>query len=198
MPLVGAAAATGGLARWATAAPRPSYFLITDTPDADRLALYRAAGAARWHVTTTPIEAAAQDLSLLVEGAVVDPTRNAHVARPVATFAHDVRRRSRPGRFLLTLEPAPATDDAATFSYDGRIVDRVRLDRNYDRIEMPGVMGPTVFRLHDGHLSVVTSSCRHELCRKMGTRASGKIICAPNRLVATLPGRPGLIDAVTG
>ena len=85
------------------------------------------------------------------------------------------------------------------FEHDGQVCDQIPLHDNFARIEMPGLLGPTVFTLQDGRLSVVTSSCRHQLCKKMGARAGGRIICAPNRLVATLP-RPASmgLDAVTG
>jgi hypothetical protein len=56
----------------------------------------------------------------------------------------------------------------------------------------------TVFAVDDGQVRVRSSSCRHELCRNCGKVSSGRIVCAPNRLVATVAGVRSPYDAITG
>jgi hypothetical protein len=110
-----------------------------------------------------------------------------------------VRARTTPGTVLLTVEaPRPHGGDTIVLASDGRTCEHVDPRRTYGRIVIPGALGPMVFQLRDGRLSVVEASCRHALCRKMGARASGRILCAPNRVVATLPGSQARLDAWTG
>ena len=55
-----------------------------------------------------------------------------------------------------------------------------------------------VFEIKDGRLSVSYTDCPNRQCQKMGSVGSsgGSIICAPNRVSATVEG--GGIDAFTG
>jgi hypothetical protein len=193
-----------GLGLWAGGASRssasPAYFLLTDDPDGDLWRLIRSDGrsAAPASVTRTPVGPSAQDLTLLVDGAAVDPIRQ-RVPPAVARLAHAMRGRQSPAHTLLAIEPHAADlGGDILFEVDGVAVERIPVDQKYSRIEIAGVQGRNVFRLEGGRLSVVDTSCRHELCRRMGAQSSGRIICAPNRLVATLPGRAPLIDAITG
>ncbi len=202
LSLAGLTPFLASMAPWPSVLDRSSFFLLTDRPADDLPRLLRLIGAEAEAMETAvrPMPPAAQDLSLLRQGHLVDPTRTPDVPPPVAHLAAELRARPHPGTALVTVEPRQAAPhDEVVFEYDGRVYDRVSLHRSYARIEMPGRLGPTVFRLHDGQLSVVTSSCRHQLCKKMSGQATGRIICAPNRLVATLP-RPALpgIDAITG
>lgn len=196
----GAVAAGAWVQMHATA--RASYVAVTAAPGVDLAHLQRLAGFdahPAMHVSVLPIEPAAQDLTLLVDGRLLDPTQPHAGAGTLAGFAAELRRRREPGRFLLTVEPArPAGEGVVRFEVDGVLHDQVGLDRDYRRIEVPGAMGTTVFRVEKGRVSVVEASCRHALCRKTGPCASGRIVCAPNRLVATLPAASSLIDAVTG
>ena len=197
-----------GLTPWVTSFapwdPRPRYassFIITDRPaeDGPRLVHLLGLDLAAAHIARTPMQPAAQDLSLIQHGGLVDPTIPG-VSEPLAGFAAELRARPQPGSVLVSVEPRQETpQDVVIFEHDGQVYDQIPLHHNFARIEMPGVLGPTVFALQEGRLSVVTSSCRHQLCKKMGTRSGGRIICAPNRLVATLP-RPASmgLDAMTG
>lgn len=198
-----------GLMPWATrpaarhlAVDGTSFFLVTDRPTADPARLVRLLGLdpSAISVTTRSMDPAAQDLSLFRRGHLVDPTRSAAVAPPLADLAAELRARPQPGAFLVTLTSRPSVPgDAVVFEVDGRVYDQVPLDRSFGRIVVPGAQGPTTFELRDGRLSVVSSSCRHQLCKKMGPRTDGALVCAPNRLVATLPPpAPSLFDAVTG
>lgn len=200
--LAGVGSLMAGASCWHREATRPSYFLITAQPDADRERLLRLAGLARvasLNVTTSPIQPAGQDLSIFCQGRLLDPAQDEAVARPMANFAQELRARPRRGHVLLAIEPTPPRPaDVVTFEHDGVVIDRISLRKNYTHIDVPGEQGPTVFRLREGKLWVVASSCRHELCKKMGARATGAFICAPNRLVATLPSTPGVMDAITG
>jgi hypothetical protein len=201
MSLAGAGTLAVGASYWLREEPLPSYFLITEQPDADLARLRRLAGLphpAALNVSTAPIPPAGQDLSILYRGRLLDPAQAEDAARPVADFARTLRARPRRGHVLLAVEPAPRRpDDVVTFEHNA-VVDRISLRKPYAYIDMPGAQGATVFRLRDGKLWVVASSCRHELCMKRGPQTAGRIICAPNRLVATLPHAPGAVDAITG
>ena len=197
-----------GLTPWVTSfapwnpAPRhTSSFIITDRPAQDLPRLLRLLGLdpAASHIARAPMQPAAQDLSLLHDGGLVDPTTPG-VSDPLAGFAAELRARPQPGSVLVSVEPRQETPrEVVVFEHDGQVYDRIPLHHNFARIERPGVLGPTVFALQEGRLSVVTSSCRHQLCKKIGARSGGRIICAPNRLVATLPHPASLgLDAVTG
>ena len=200
--------ALAGLTPWMASvvpwSPAPRYasaFLITGRPAQDLPRLLRLLGLdpAAAHIARTPMQPAPQDLSLLHHGSLVDPLTPG-VPAPLAGFAAELRARAQPGTMLLSVEPRQETPrDVVVFEHDGQVYDQIPLHHTFARIEMPGVLGPTVFTLQEGRLSVVASSCRHQLCKKMGARAGGRIICAPNRLVATLP-RPASVrwDAVTG
>ncbi len=201
LSLAGLTPLVTSFAPWSPAPRRASSFIITDRPSEDVPRLLRLLGldAASARVTKTPMQPAAQDLSLLRDGRLIDPTMP-EVPDALARFAAELRARAQPGALFVSIEPRRDTPrDVVVFEYDGQVYDQIPLHRSFDRIEMPGLMGPTVFALREGRLSVVTSSCRHQLCKKIGARAGGRIICAPNRLVATLP-RPASIglDAVTG
>ncbi len=200
LSLAGAGSLVAGLSLWRSAPA--AYFLITAHPEADRARLLRLAGyahAGASSVTATPIAPSAQDLALLVGGVLVDPGRSGAVPPELATFVQAMRARKTPGHVLLAIEPeAPAAGAAVVFECDGVVVEQIALDKNYRRIELPGALGQTVFQLRDGRLSVTEASCRHQLCRKMSGHTAGKIICAPNRLVATITGSPVGVDAVTG
>ena len=188
-------------APWDPTPRTASSFMITDRPADDLPRLLRLLGLdpATAHITKMPMQPAAQDVSILHDGRLVDPATPG-VPGALAGFAAELRARPQPGAVLVSVEPRRATPgDVVTFEYDGQVYDQVSLHRAFDRIEMPGLLGPTVFALREGQLSVLTSSCRHQLCKKMGARASGRIICAPNRLVATLPRSASMrLDAVTG
>jgi hypothetical protein len=192
-----------GLGLWVNggrAQAAPAYFLLTDDPEGDLWRLTRAAptSSVPVAVSRTPVAASPQDLTLLVHGVPVDPLRQ-RVPAGVSALAAEMRRRQQPAHTLLAIEPqAVPVGSEVLFEVDGVLVERVRLDRTYHHIEIAGVQGTNVFKLEKGSLSVVRTSCRHELCRKAGARSSGRIICAPNRLVATMPQSHGLVDVVTG
>ena len=201
LTLAGLTPLVTSFAPWDPTPRAASSFMITARPADDLPRLLRLLGLdpAAAHITRTPMQPAAQDLSLLRDGKLVDPTTPG-VPEALAGFAAELRARTQPGSALVSVEPRREMPrDVVVFEYDGQVYDEVSLHRAFDRIEMPGLLGPTVFALHEGQLSVLTSSCRHQLCKKMGARTGGRIICAPNRLVATLPRPASLgLDAMTG
>lgn len=202
MSLAGAGTLAAGTAyRYFREVPS-SYFLITAQPEQDRARLMHLAGVSeRTAVTITamPIQPAAQDLSILHDGKLLDPVRTSGLSTALVAFTRTLRARPERGHTLLTLEPkTPPRHNVATIAYNGVVVDQLRLDKTYRTIDVPGAVGPSTLRLQDGKLRVVASSCRHGLCKKMGAHATGTLVCAPNKLVVTLPQSPGLIDALTG
>jgi hypothetical protein len=142
---------------------------------------------------------AAQDLSILGEKGLIDPVREPGPWGELSDLALELRARREPGVFLLEVEPIqPETDWTVEIQVAGKTVERVGLARNYREIPVAGRNGDTVFRLVDGAISVVRSSCRHKLCEKMGPVHTGRVVCAPNRLVALMRGAPSAVDSITG
>ena len=128
---------------------------------------------------------------------LLDPLSASGVPAGLADLAHRMRHRTEPGDMLVRLTPKmPSGAHTATIVSEGIVQDHLSLDRHYDHIDVPGPMGTTTLRLHDGRLSVVRASCRHKTCQKMA--GGSGLICVPNRLVVTLPFAPSGLDGVTG
>jgi hypothetical protein len=177
-------------------------YLVTDSPEADVAVLLRLLHLGRAgdvHVSALPVAPVAQDFTLIIDGRPIDPATDPAVSSDIASFARQVRRRPGDAHRIIAIERAsPSSAGVVCFEVDGVTREVVPVDKCYRRIDITGVAGNTAFRLDDGRLSVVEASCRHALCRKMRGQTSGRIICAPNRLVATLPRPQVLIDAVSG
>jgi len=149
-------------------------------------------------MSKAPVQASAQDLTVIHNGQVIDP-RGSDLSREIREFSRELRDRKNPGHTLITVSLEQSSPKhAVVFEYNGKIMERLDARKNYDRIEMPGTQGKTTFKLRDGRLSVVESSCRHNLCAKMGPVQTGKIICAPNRLVASIDADRSQFDSITG
>lgn len=180
---------------------RNAYYLISDQPEADTanlLDFLSSRDRISAEIITSPVKPAAQDLTVIQNGSVIDPRSGKLNARFIQ-FSKDLRARRAQGHTLITIgirQTSPK--NSVRFEQDGRVIDQIDLRKNYNRIEMPGMMGKTAFQLQNGQLSVLESSCRHDLCAKMGSVKSGKIICAPNRLVATVNSDKSVFDGITG
>jgi len=178
-----------------------SYFLLSEYPEQDAARLTRMLpGLDRFSVTMSkaPVQASAQDLTVIKNGQVIDP-RGSDLRREIQDFSRELQKRKNPGHTLVTvcLEQS-SPKNTVVFEYNGKIMERLDARKNYDRIEMPGDQGKTLFRLSEGRLSVLESSCRHNLCAKMGPVKSGKIICAPNHLIASIDVGRSKFDGITG
>ena len=177
-----------------------TFFLLTSRPDEDLLLLRRAASFRRGEirVASTAVASVRQDMTVLTGGDIVDPSHGAPVR--LARFVHELRRREDPATFLLQVDEGPDASgpNVLTIEQGGVVREVIDLGRSYRSIEVPGAVGATTLQLQDGCLSVVKASCRHENCRKMGAHRHGRLICAPNRLVATMPGRIATYDATAG
>ncbi len=185
-----------------TAGPsQDSYFLVTNDPRSAVAAMLSTGAIDRTSVRidTRAIAPAAQDLTIIRKGRVIDPGRTANLDPRLEQVVVDLRSRRLPGTALVSVEPrVESSSHHVVFEYDGRIVDTVRRDRAFENITVRGAQGDTVFSLSDGQLTVVRSSCRHELCMRSGAIRSGRIICAPNRIVASVGHSGGVLDAITG
>ena len=167
--------------------PAASYFLLTGDPDRDLSLLRRAAGliATRTRVDLWPVRNATQDLTLVRNGSVLDPVAPGPDAG-LRDLALQLRTRREPATMLMSVTGQPQTEDAmVVIARDGVVWDRLDGRRHYDRIEVPVAQGTAVLRLSDRHLTMVEAPCRHKLCQKMSAGGAGRIICAPNRLMAT-------------
>jgi len=138
-------------------------------------------------------------LTVLTSAGLLDPAK-ADVPTALADLARELRERRAPANFLLSLQQPLDRSGELIIESDGRIVDSVNLARDYRSIVVQGPCGPTEFSIGRGLVSVERSSCRHKNCEKMGGLRSGRIICAPNRLVAHVAGgRAGApLDALSG
>lgn len=195
----GAGAAIGGLGVLPVAGGPESFFLITSDPDRDRERLLRITGPSRGAaVDVQLIQPAGQDLGLILNGRLVNPVQN-RACNGLRDMAYELRRRSEQGCYFVTISAGnQGPSDEIVIEVDGRVVRRVGMNETDTKIVVPGMYGQTVFSLRDGALAVTKFSCRHGLCRKLGWVRTGRIVCAPNRLVASI-GRNGAgLDALTG
>ncbi|HKJ68060.1 MAG TPA: NusG domain II-containing protein [bacterium] len=201
--LIGAGAAVSTFSiRTPVAATERQFFLITDQPHKDAARLKQAAGIAsadELSMNTTPIQPANQDLSIMWNSKLRDPLKDAAIPKSVRNFTRQLRSRPYKGHLLVTLERRQRKpDNTVEFEVDGQLMEQVNLDRDYNEIVIPGVQGNTTFRIRDGEVVVTESSCRHSLCEKVGTLHTGRIICAPNKLVATVHSTHQHLDSITG
>jgi hypothetical protein len=189
-----------GFSLWKTVSSRKTLVLITADPRKDLVKLKRVAkhyDLFNLTVTTSPVQPTPQDITLLIDGRLQDPAES-KIGSPLYEFALDLRSRTQPAAALITLEEAALPGKEVTFEYNGKIVESIPLNKKYDCIDIPGDLGNTCFRIKNGGMSVVHSSCAHRLCEKMGEIHRGKIVCAPNRIIASMPERISKYDAVTG
>ena len=140
-----------------------------------------------------------QEVTIVRSGVIIDPRVAPRVDSGIRDLHGLLRRRQTPATHLVSISrPSRRTSEVAVFEQNGRTVERVDRTRSYRHIEIHGTLGSTVFSLQQGQLSVVRSSCRHELCRKSGPIRSGRIVCVPNRLVASIAEPAAAYDAMTG
>jgi len=183
---------------WSALNHERSYSIVTDDPDFAIAQLHRA-GCSRdtgFAVTKSPIAACPQDLAVVEGGRLLHP---GELTGWEADMMGTLRSCKSPGRHLVTAEPQSRQPNGTVeFTVDGELIDRVDLGRDYRRIEIPGHDGLTVFSVEDGQVAVQSSSCRRQLCKKCGSVSCGQVVCAPNRLVAKVSGRPMQYDAISG
>ncbi len=96
----------------------------------------------------------------------------------------------------LLFAPDEPQVQAQIFS-DGVLIRTVdlRTDQQFTVTAPQG--GRNVVTVRDGRLAVTEASCPDHICMDMGFRASGQIVCLPNRLVIRFLGQTPA-DAVTG
>lgn len=193
---------SGGLPLIRLKRRKRSYFLITDRPTGDLerlLQLTRTADGSRASIQWAHIRPTLPDVGIIENGRLINPIQAGVVEPKLRDFVYELRSRKRAGEHLIKIESRRlGGNDLVVFSVDGEIVDQVSLRNNYRQIVIAGRRGSTSFELHDGYLSVAKTSCRHEICKKMGKINLGRIICAPNKLVATIDPSQHLVDGITG
>lgn len=200
--LAGAGLIAGGFALVGTGrASERSYFLLSDRPKADTeelLAMIDRPAGMPYQVTTRPAGPSTQDLTVIEAGNVIDPSKTNMLSNQLREFAIKLRSRESAGAYFVELEPkSSSSQGSVTFTVDGNIIEQIDLRSEYENIVIPGTQGDTGFSLKSGRLSVTYSACRHSVCEDMGSIQSGRIVCAPNKLVAAIDGHAGL-DGLTG
>ncbi len=200
--LLGVGTISGGLPWLSPGLNERSYFLITDNPTGDFTRLLRITGLAgdrSASIEHTSIQPSFLDLGIIDNGRLVDPRRVIGLEPELNDFTDALRARRSTGKHLIKIEtPRFDQNDLVLFEVNGEIVEQVSLQNNYRQIAIAGKNGSTSFELKDGCLSVTQASCRHEVCKKIGPIYSGRIICAPNKLVATINPAHRLFDGITG
>ena len=198
----GVGALAAGIGLFETAEASPTLFFVTNDVRGDLMRLSRIFGVRAFNrstVATTAIQPAAQDLSLIADGRLIDPSVDVDIPAPLRQFAFDIRKRTTPGQYLVSVSPkSPEPKNKVVIELDGKVFDELPLDAEYRRIEVPGAMGTTVLALNGGQVAVTHASCKHGLCKKVGAQSTGHIVCAPNRLVVRMPSAPTLLDAISG
>jgi len=189
-----------GFSLWETQPSRKTLMLITADPQQDLVKLKRVARQCDFlnlKVTTRPVQPSPQDITVFIAGHLHNPAES-EVGRPLHEFALDLRSRNHPATVLITLEEASLPGKDVIFECNGKIVESIPVSKNYDCIDIPGELGNTRFRMKNGRIAVVHPSCTHRLCEKMGEIHRGKIVCAPNRIIASVPEPSLRYDALTG
>ena len=174
------------------------YLVVTDDPEPVVASILKTIGRSA-RVDQRPVAPSPQDLTIIRDGAVIDPRIADGVDRPTRDLIAYLRGKRTPGTRLVTIDRGPrGRSHRVYFEHDGQIVESVDRRKSYQRIVVPGTQGSTEFSLMEGKLRVIRSSCRHELCRRSGAIRSGRIVCVPNRLVASIDGSVRMFDAITG
>lgn len=198
----GAGALAAGLGIFNPAEASPTLFFVTHDVRGDLMRMSQIVGGRdfdRRQIEATAIQPASQDLSLIMDGRLVDPSTGLHTPALLKEFASELRRRTVPGQYLVSITPRrQESNNRIVIERDGVVFDELPLETDYRRIEVPGVMGKTVLTLGGGQLAVTHASCRHGLCKKVGPQSAGHIVCAPNRLVVRMPSAPSILDAISG
>lgn len=178
-----------------------SFFLVTDRPDQDLarlLSLLTPNRRRSAQIEVMAIAPAPQDLCLSRGATLADPVREPSVPPALRRLADGLRRRSEPGTSLLSVSDAQSgAADHIAITVSGTRMLELDPNRSYESIEVDGPMGRTRLRLRDGSVTVAQASCRHKTCERIGARRRGRIVCAPNQLVITLPASSP-VDALTG
>ena len=199
--LLGAGTISGGLSLLSLCSRQRSYFIITDKPASDlrRLLYITKIANNKANIEYASIRPSFQDLGIVENGRLIDPIQSHGLDPDLQNFANELRSRKRVGMHLVKVD-APGLDgnDTVVFQVNSEIVEQVSLQNNYQKIILVGEEGKTSFELQNGYLSVTQASCRHEVCKKIGPIYSGRIICAPNKLVATINPAHRLFDGITG
>jgi len=150
-------------------------------------------------ITSTPIQPAGQDLSIMWNGRITDPLKEETIQLSIRSFAATLRRRKHDGQYLVTVSNLELSGrNTAIFEYNGKVIEQVSLKKDYNSIEIPGEIGSTEFEIRDGNVTVIKSSCRNHLCENQGGVSSGRIVCAPNKLVANVSNGIRQVDSITG
>jgi hypothetical protein len=196
----GIAGVLSGFSLWKTLPTRKTLMLLTADPQKDLIRLKKVLqqyNLLPCRVTQRAVQASAQDITILIDGQVQDPTAG-NMSGPLYEFAVELKSRQHAATTLITWEEASFPGKEVIFEQNGTIVESVPISKNYHCIDIPGELGHTRFRIENGAISVVDSSCRYGLCEKMGKIQRGKIVCAPNKIIASMPEPISRYDALSG
>lgn len=64
------------------------------------------------------------------------------------------------------------------------VAEKISLSKNYKNISVSGIQGKTDIAITNGTVRVLSSACRHEICKQTIASKAGDIIaCAPNKVL---------------
>jgi hypothetical protein len=198
--LSGVSAALFGYFSPKGAADESSFLIISGDPAGDRKKILSLTGSSkRTVINVQPVRSSAQDLTIIKDNKIINPVTDRHIDKRISDFANELRGRKQPGNTLISVAFPHEDESSVTFEVSNNVAEKIQLFRNYESIVIPGIMGNTEFSLIDGKLSVVKASCRHNICKRMDGITKGRIICVPNKVIASInSSRNSAVDAVTG
>ena len=178
-----------------------SFFLVTDNPPRDIQHFLKCIphySIDKPGIKISSINPSDQDIGIIKNGRLLDPVRFNQLPKNMYDLAFTFRSRKTQGHFLVSIEEYQMkVKNLITFECNGQVIDKISRKKDYEKIEIRGERGKTIFKYQNGNLSVVETSCRNELCKKIGGIQSGRIICAPNKLVATVSHYNTLVDGIS-
>ncbi len=176
----------------------PGLVVLTHTPTRDVFFLLKHLKEySDYRISEQAIAPVPQDATLFFNHQLFDPEAD-ETPRWFRMFVRSIRSRPQPARYLISLMPITETEkNTIVIKSDGQLVDVLDVSKNYRDIIIRGPQGNTHLSIQDGKVSVVKASCKHKLCQKQGPVTEGNLICAPNRLIVSLPNQSHL-DALIG
>lgn len=185
-----------------------SLSLITDTPDRT-IELFenmlRRTGFIKRDVRCTVSSLPGEHVSEIVvirENRIIDYRAGKDAfSREVAAMARRLGypRRAADPVFIRFAGAAQAQQPAAISIYhENRCVARLALDNEQSNFFVSGAKGGLSLQVKDRQAKIVSASCKHKTCMKMGSirQAGQTLVCIPNRIRIKIDGKDATgIDA---
>ena len=120
---------------------------------------------------------------------VLDPKKD--FANSLVNFREAINKRN--SDYLLSIEQKETNILSDLFIAQNKFIsienerglfDKISLTKNYSSLIVPGNMGKTELEIIDGGVNIISSPCRHKLCKIMSQSLGNKTIaCVPNKIL---------------